>query len=46
MSPVVTQVNANAIQPLSRGEITQEEAFNAGVAPVEPLCWSRLTLRT
>jgi len=34
MSPVVTQVNANAIQPLSRGEITQEEAFNAGVAPV------------
>lgn len=34
MSPVITQVNANALQPLSRGEITQEEAFNAGVAPI------------
>ena len=34
MSPVFTQINANAIQPLSRGEITQEEAFDAGVAPI------------
>lgn len=34
MSPVFTQVNANAIQPLSKGEITQEEAFEAGVAPI------------
>ncbi|NLP15688.1 MAG: flagellar type III secretion system pore protein FliP [Clostridiales bacterium] len=34
MSPVLTQVNANAVQPLSRGEISQEEAFDAGVAPI------------
>ena len=31
MSPVITEINTNAIQPLSRGEITQEEAFKAGV---------------
>ena len=34
MSPVFTQINANAIQPLSRGELTQEEAFEAGTAPI------------
>lgn len=34
MSPVITQVNANAVTPLSRGEITQEEAFKAGAAPI------------
>ena len=41
MSPVLTQVNANAVQPLSRGEISQEEAFDAGVAPIRHLCLSR-----
>jgi flagellar biosynthetic protein FliP len=34
MSPVFTQVNTNALQPLSRGEITQEEAYEAGVKPL------------
>ncbi len=34
MSPVFTQINTNAIQPLSKGEITQEEAFDAGTAPI------------
>lgn len=34
MSPVFTQVNEQAIQPLSRGEISQEEALKAGVAPI------------
>ena len=34
MSPVITQVNANAVQPLSKGEISQEEAFESGVAPI------------
>lgn len=34
MSPVLTQVNENAVKPLSSGEITQEEAFDAGVAPI------------
>lgn len=34
MSPVFTQINANAVEPLSRGEISQEEAFEAGVGPI------------
>lgn len=34
MSPVITKVNNEAIKPLSAGEITQEEAWKAGIAPV------------
>ena len=34
MSPVFTQINANAIQPLSQGEISQEEAFDLGISPL------------
>jgi flagellar biosynthetic protein FliP len=34
MSPVFSEINTNAIQPLSKGEITQEEAYNAGIAPL------------
>lgn len=34
MSPVFTQINNDAIKPLSAGEITQEEAFDAGTAPI------------
>lgn len=34
MSPVFTQINTEAIKPLSAGEITQEEAFDAGTAPI------------
>lgn len=34
MSPVFTQINANAIQPLSQGEISQEEAYNLGTSPL------------
>ncbi len=34
MSPVFTQINDNAVKPLSSGEITQEEAFTAGLAPL------------
>jgi flagellar biosynthetic protein FliP len=34
MSPVFIQINTNAIQPLSKGEITKEEAFDAGTAPL------------
>lgn len=34
MSPVISQINTEAIQPLNAGEITQEEAFDAGVAPL------------
>ena len=34
MSPVFNQVNTEAIKPLSEGTITQEEAFDAGIAPI------------
>jgi len=34
MSPVFTQINDNAIKPLSSGEISQEEAITAGLAPI------------
>ncbi|SHO49848.1 flagellar type III secretion system pore protein FliP [Anaerocolumna xylanovorans] len=34
MSPVFTQVNNDAIKPLSNGEITQQEAFDAGIKPL------------
>lgn len=34
MSPVFTKINTEAIKPLSAGEITQEEAIEAGIAPL------------
>ncbi|MBR1874460.1 MAG: flagellar type III secretion system pore protein FliP, partial [Eubacterium sp.] len=34
MSPVIAQVNTDAIQPFDAGEITQEEALNRGLAPI------------
>ena len=34
MSPVLVQVNENAIKPLSEGAITQEEAFERGIEPI------------
>ena len=34
MGPTVTRINEEAIQPFEAGEITQEEFFEAGVAPL------------
>lgn len=34
MSPVFTEINTQALQPLSANEISQEEAFEAGMAPL------------
>lgn len=34
MSPIFSQINEDAIQPFSKGEITQEEAFDAGLKPI------------
>lgn len=34
MSPVFTEINTVAIQPLSNNEITQEEAFEKGMEPI------------
>jgi flagellar biosynthetic protein FliP len=42
MSPVFTDINSNAIQPLSKGEITQEEAYTAGIAPLRKFMLDQL----
>lgn len=34
MSPVFSKINTEAIEPLSAGEISQEEAFERGMAPL------------
>lgn len=34
MSPVFSEINENAIQPLDAGRITQEEAFEAAIKPI------------
>lgn len=34
MSPVFSEVNTVAIQPLSKNEITQQEAFDRGIEPI------------
>lgn len=34
MSPFITQINENAIKPLEAGQITQEEALEAGIKPL------------
>lgn len=35
MSPIFTQINIEAIGPLNRGEITEEQALDAGIAPLK-----------
>lgn len=34
MSPVITQINTEAVKPLSDGKITQEQAINKGLEPL------------
>ncbi len=34
MAPVFSKINTEAIQPFNKGELTQEEAFEAGVEPL------------
>ncbi len=34
MAPTFTEVNKVAVQPLAKGEITQEEAFDKGLKPI------------
>ncbi len=35
MAPVFSEINTNAIQPLKNNEITQEEAYEAGIKPLK-----------
>ena len=34
MAPVISDVNTNCVQPYQAGQITQEEALNAGLKPI------------
>ena len=34
MSPVITQINTDCVQPYEQGQLTQEEALNAGLKPI------------
>ena len=34
MSPVISQINTDCVQPYDAGELTQEEALNAGLKPI------------
>lgn len=34
MSPVISDVNANCVEPFQQGTMTQEEALNAGLKPI------------
>jgi flagellar biosynthetic protein FliP len=43
MSPVFTQINTEAIEPLSAGTITQEEAFEAGLSPIRGFMLDQLS---
>lgn len=42
MSPVITKVNTDAIQPLSKGQITQQEAYKKGIAPIRSFMLKQL----
>lgn len=41
MSPVITNVNETALQPLSRNEITQEEAIEIGLQPLREFMYEQ-----
>ena len=34
ISPVITQINTDCVQPYEQGQLTQEEALNAGLKPI------------
>lgn len=41
MAPIFTQINETAIQPLDRGEISQEEALEIGMEPLREFMFSQ-----
>lgn len=41
MSPIFSEINENAIQPLDRGEITQEQALEIGMEPLREFMFSQ-----
>ena len=45
MEPTLTRVNEEAIQPFQAGEITQEEAFEAGVQPLREFMYPQTQVK-
>ena len=45
MEPTITQINEQAIQPFEAGELTQEEAFEAGLAPLREFMYPQTQLK-
>lgn len=41
MTPVFNEINETAIQPFNNGEITQEEAFEAGMEPIREFMYGQ-----
>jgi flagellar biosynthetic protein FliP len=42
MSPVITDIKTNAIDPFDAGEITQQEAIDAAIAPVRHFMYGEM----
>ena len=45
MEPTITRINEEAIQPFEAGELTQEEAFEAGVAPLRNFMYDQTQVK-
>ena len=45
MHPVITQINEEAIKPFDRGEITQEEALETGMAPLREFMYGQTQVK-
>ncbi len=41
MSPVITQINEEAVKPFDAGEITQQEAFEIGMDPIREFMYGQ-----
>ncbi len=45
MEPTITQINELAIQPYEAGELTQEEAFEAGIQPLREFMYPQTQVK-
>lgn len=45
MTPVITEINTNAIVPFDAGEITQEEAFERGMEPLREFMYNQTQVK-
>ena len=45
MEPTIVRINEEAIQPFEAGELTQEEAFEAGIQPLREFMYPQTQLK-